>query len=54
MTKQKFIMGGVIVMLVVLQLFDIVIHAATDQLEIIRVASNVIIPETSPTSGTSK
>jgi hypothetical protein len=36
-------MGGIIVLLVVLQLFDIVIHAATDQLETIRVASNVII-----------
>jgi hypothetical protein len=42
-TKQKFIIGGIIVLLVVLQLFDIVIHAATDQLETIRVASNVII-----------
>jgi hypothetical protein len=36
-------MGGIIVVLVVLQLFDIVIHAATDQLETLRVASNVII-----------
>jgi hypothetical protein len=36
-------MGGIIVLVVVLQLFDVVIHAATDQLETIRVASNVII-----------
>jgi hypothetical protein len=36
-------MGGIIVLLVGLQLFDVVIHAATDQLETLRVASNVII-----------
>ena len=38
-TRSKFLVIGI----ALIQLFDILIHAATNQLEIIRVTSNVII-----------
>ena len=43
MTKRTNILIGVGIAIAIIQLFDIAIHVATNQLEPIRVASNVII-----------
>jgi len=45
MNKKNLTIGGIVIIIVIIlvQLFDIAIHAATDQLEPLRVISNLII-----------
>jgi len=41
--KRPPLSKGLILAIIIIQLFDIIIHAATDQLEPLRVGSNLII-----------
>lgn len=41
--KSPALSKGLGITIVIIQLFDIIIHAATDQLELLRVTSNLII-----------